>query len=166
MKVICKANKGKDLPEKYLNNGYYPKTKLSITIGEKYTVLGIMLSGDIISVLIKDDDKSPFWHPFEAFEFTTLKIPDDWYFVYKPENPYYDINAIWGYKDLIEKTEHNNKLIEGNKEARVIFEKELLKYENYDETFEDDIRKKEEYLMCNYGITLDELKELNAKMGL
>jgi hypothetical protein len=52
----------------------------------------------------------PFWHPADLFEIVDNTLPLEWYFRFFGYSENFFLNAIWGYKDLLDPVYYNNLL--------------------------------------------------------
>ncbi len=124
MKVICKINKGSDMPSGVCKR-YARAAADELIVGRAYTVYGQGLFGDCLEYLIDPDDRSglrrPNWYPAVWFSVADNSIPGSWVYCYnnKPQPEGYI--ALWGYPELCIDPEHIPSLIEREEEAILIF---------------------------------------------
>lgn len=79
--------------------------KYYLTVGQEYTVYGMLLDNSELRFLCVDDQYNlPCWFPSSLFEITDGRIPYDWYYGQHCvlEHAY----RIWGYRELA--TEHSH----------------------------------------------------------
>jgi hypothetical protein len=120
MQVRCNANRGRDLPRKYLSLGYTEHSVFNVNVGSVYTVFGMSIWKDALHVLLSDDNGLPNWHPIELFTVLDGRVPDDWLFCAYGDNDS-DLKALWGYADLVRNDGHYDALLEREGEALSLF---------------------------------------------
>lgn len=127
MRVVCKTNRGCDVPKKIISIMVYENTVCSeLKIGNEYTVYAISLYKGALHYMIED---LPSWYPAEFFQVTDRLIYNEWYFEF-----YGDVNglnALWGYKELLDLT-HYEALLEIEPEAQEIFAKRKQEMDEYE----------------------------------
>ena len=85
-----------------------------------------MMNGGL-AVLVTDDYDDPSWYPIQAFTVADGTLPDGWVFrVFPGVEPggkpgEYQVQAIWGYTEMVYSDEHNDLLMDRQAEARAIF---------------------------------------------
>ena len=127
MRIVCKVNKGCDLSTKTLAAMPYAKTIFnSLQIGQEYTVYGISLYKNVVLYLISD---TPSWYPAELFNITDPLVYTEWHFHFYGD--FYGLNAIWGYKELLDPVHYDN-LLDGESEDLAIFEKRKQEIDEYE----------------------------------
>lgn len=135
MKVKCIANSGHNLSTKALQAGHLKTTDFQLNIGEESSVYGISIWKGIIHYLTFDNHNTlPFWNPADLFVVTEPLLPLEWYFQYYGEQDNNNLSAIWGYKELVEGTNHYTSLIEREDKAIQIFlnrKKEIDEFMSY-----------------------------------
>ena len=132
MKVKCIGNSGNDLSSITLASGHLQTTKFSLKIEEIYMVYGISVWKGIIHYLTMDKFNTvPSWYPAELFIIIDNLLPIEWYYKYFNSNKYFDVSALWGYKELVLDENHYDDLIERKAEAITVFlnrKKEIDEY--------------------------------------
>jgi hypothetical protein len=63
----------------------------------------------------------PHWYPAGLFEITRHELPPDWYFERLREEDGFEVNAIWGYEELVNMPEHFDDLPDRKKSAIDVF---------------------------------------------
>ncbi|OGX79262.1 MULTISPECIES: hypothetical protein [unclassified Exiguobacterium] len=128
MKVKCKEVTGVNLLPNTIKLGYSIEADFELKINDTYIVYGMSLWGGSLQYLIQVNDYNPSWFPAELFTVEKHKIPENWSFDFPLIN---NVNAIWGYKELVDGSNHYDDLLEREGEALRIFEKrkkEQLKF--------------------------------------
>lgn len=119
MKVKCKANKGTALMEKTIETGYFRTTEFSLEIGFDYIVYGIVIARGVLKYLIIGKNTNvPLWYPAELFDVIDNLLPLELYFDYLGGT---EVQAIWGYQELIQDESHFDDLAECASEVIEIF---------------------------------------------
>jgi hypothetical protein len=121
MRVLCKTNSGRDLSGNHFESGYTPSSEFDLEIGKEYVVYGICIWKGFLTYLIMGEGLYPYWYPSELFSVTRNDIPPDWYFAHFSEKNGVDLQAIWGYYELISADEHFDELSNLEKRAIGIF---------------------------------------------
>lgn len=130
MKVKCIKNKGKDLDANTLKIVHLATTEFQLNIGEIYVVYGMCLWKGIMHYLLVDKYKiNPFWFPAELFRVIDNMLPLEWYYNFGGYGE--EINAIWGYKELVLDESHYIGLIEREKKSIEVFLKRKKEIEEY-----------------------------------
>ena len=131
MKILCIYQNARDIPEKSMKVSGTSNTEFSVSIGNEYIVYGMMLWKGVIKYLIVGNHDKPSWYPAELFEVKNDYLPLEWYFDFSiTEN----LEAIWGYSELVHDSEHFDLLQERDSNAIKIFLKrkqeieEMLSY--------------------------------------
>jgi hypothetical protein len=104
--------------------GYTDQSVLHVTVGREYFVFAISMWRGILQVLLSDDNGLPNWYPMECFSVTDEHLPDDWLFAFYGRDESADLQALWGYADLIHDDEHYDLLLERDESAMNIFVRE------------------------------------------
>jgi hypothetical protein len=157
-----------------IKNGNTKNSEFNVTIGREYIVFAINIWHESLNIFISADYNLSGWYPIELFTVSDPKLPSDWFFFSSPTDDV--LQALWGYetlvKDMIKKgtsppPTHYDDLLDRDSNALMIFEKQKIKYEAIESTKNelDNNKKKESYLLCNYGLTLEELKDIVEKVG-
>jgi hypothetical protein len=122
MRVKAIASNGLVLSDKTIKAFHNSGCDYQITIGEIYTVYGILIWKNIIHYIVFDRWRSnPFPHPAELYQITDNRLPKEWYYNFYGYTTEDEINAVWGYKELVLQHEHYFKLMERDHEALDIF---------------------------------------------
>ncbi|PTT02548.1 hypothetical protein DBR11_04475 [Pedobacter sp. HMWF019] len=121
MKIKCLYNTGEILMNSQRKPKYVSEnTKYSqLKIGEEYLVLGILMIDGLLYYLV-DDGGIISECPSLLFCIIDNKLPDDWFFS-NIENEYTEIEAVWGYYELVFDPQHYSKLINMDEEAHRIY---------------------------------------------
>lgn len=132
MIVKCMYNAGKDLPEETLKIIHFSTTIFQLNIGNEYPVYGIAIWKGILNYLTMDKYLDlPSWHPADLFEIVDSELPYEWHHKYYGFTEGVHLNAIWGYKELVQEEEHYTELIEREDTAISIFLKRKKEFEEY-----------------------------------
>lgn len=129
--MIAKAvrNTGASLGPPARAPGITSRSEYHVQPGTDYIVVGMGLFGEVLYVLIRDEDGDPNWHPIGLFE-VSGDIPPNWEFAL------YDGLAAsggdasnrwvarWGYHDLVQNPAHSDALLERDPVALHIFDTE------------------------------------------
>jgi hypothetical protein len=145
MKVICNANIGSALGKKHFAIGYTPKSVLHLTVGKEYRIFAMQIWRSLLDVLLSDDTGKPQWYPIEIFKVSDSRLPNDWLFKSTPDEEY-GLQALWGYKSIVEDPLHHDGMLELEPEHLKIFEEERRKREELEDNFKNltyTINKKE-----------------------
>lgn len=131
MKVLCIYQNARDISEKSMKVSGTSNTEFSVSIGNEYIVYGMMLWKGVIKYLIVGNHDKPSWYPAELFEVKNDSLPLEWYFDFCITD---NLEAIWGYSELVHDPEHFDLLQERDSNAIKIFLKrkqeieEMLSY--------------------------------------
>jgi hypothetical protein len=134
MKVRCKANRGKFLGTEVNRYFHSDDTQFGVIINTDYVVLGIGIWETVLLALIADDSGLPSWLPVALFDFEEVVWPQEWQFALLDPLAASGGNATnkwvarWGYSELVREPGHSDALIERNKEALSIFDRELRRH--------------------------------------
>ena len=139
MKVKCikKALLGQEIIDA-TGYGYTQKLEYSLTIGEEYIVMGLMLSkkANCMRYLIIDDG-FPCWYPQVLFEIINPKLPANWFVRSLNTNETSGtITFLIGFYELCIDEDFYDALIEGEEWALKIYrdrKNELLKLSEVEE---------------------------------
>lgn len=121
MRVLCKANSGQNLSDQHFESGYTTVSAFDLEIGKEYVVCGICQWKGLLTYLIMGEGLYPYWYPSELFSVTRHDMPPDWYFARFLDQNAFDLQAIWGYYELISVEEHFDELSNLEKKAITIF---------------------------------------------
>jgi|WetSurMetagenome_2_1015567.scaffolds.fasta_scaffold26466_2 hypothetical protein len=128
MKVKAIKNTSKDLSKKFSITWHQNE----ITIGETYTVYGIIFSQGFLSYLINNYQDYTI-APAEFFRVLRKKIPPHWYFSFDKKQGI----SIWGYKELALNKEHYFELeLRDSKEVMNIFQSRKNEIDEWEKTNE------------------------------
>lgn len=130
MKVKCIANEGNALSNKQMDAGESMKSEFRLTINAEYTVYAMSLWKGTINYLTLNKYNHPSWHPAELFEVVDNILPLEWYYKFFGYRDDFYLNAIWGYKELIDPV-YYDELIEREPEAIRIFWKRKKEIDEY-----------------------------------
>tara|TARA_B100000965_G_scaffold142977_1_gene119126 strand:- start:259 stop:693 length:435 start_codon:yes stop_codon:yes gene_type:complete len=120
MKVICRYNKGSELPQysKDWEYGFGPKTEFNLELNKEYLAYGMFLSDDgkVYYLLLGEAFQSPYykpdWYPSVLFDVSDNKIPEWWYFKSFEKDKEFPLDAIWSYEEMTRDESHYIGLIE------------------------------------------------------
>lgn len=121
MRVLCAANNGRDLSAKHFASGYTSSSEFDLEVGREYVVYAITLWKGLLSYLVVGEGLFPHWYPSELFNITRNEVPPGWYFARLSEEEGFEVNAIWGYEELVNTEEHFDDLSNLEKSAIDVF---------------------------------------------
>lgn len=121
MKIKCLGNDGLALPDRFYEMGYTSETVFDIVVGETHSVYGMCYFKGVLEYLIVDSKSVPSWYPAVLFQIVDGTLPSCWHFGTSQDQD--EVNAVWGYQELVESAEHFDELSEGKESARVVFRK-------------------------------------------
>lgn len=124
MQLRCRHRLGKDLSKRYLLIGYTEESILHLTVGKDYLAVAISLWRGCLQVLVSDDNELPNWFPIECFDLINRYLPVDWLFCYYDGA---DLQALWGYRTLVEDYQHYDALLSRDRSAIAVFNDEIRK---------------------------------------
>jgi len=127
MRVTCKINSGKLLPDQLLKIGYSCNSEFSVSIGVTYETFAMSLWRAVICVLLSNNHGLPSWFPIEIFDVSDSTLPTNWLFFSSPGN-HEGLQALWGYERIIVDESHYDALLERDPDALRIFydEREII----------------------------------------
>jgi hypothetical protein len=131
MRVLCNAKKARMSPKERPMAAFETESEFDLTISKEYTVFATAIWDTMILLLLADDYGLPNWHPVEIFSLTENRLPDDWFFSTTVANEH-GVQAILGYKRLIEDPTHYEALLERDQSALNIFNQERARKETAD----------------------------------
>ena len=146
MKLRCIHTSGEYINEKTKKEGHFSQnTDASywIKAGNEYFVYGIALghNGGLMYLIVSDGGNH-HWAPTEFFEVVDSLLPIEQYFTLRESHEQMKPQALWGYKELIEKQDHYQGLWLSEKEDTEIFwlaKKRIDKDNMYDIPPEKDV---------------------------
>jgi len=122
MKIICIGNSGDKLSAKHYEAGAYNRSStFDLSLKREYTVYGISLWRGLLAYLTIGDGQRPYWYPSDLFEVADPRLPADWYFAFFDQKDETWLNAIWGYKEIMD-AKHYDQLADLERPALEIFE--------------------------------------------
>jgi hypothetical protein len=124
MKVQCVYNSNEKFFKKKYKYQFPENYEKDLIIGKKYNVYGLLFYDDKFKYLIFDENNTPFWCLNNLFEILDNKISNYWYIKFFQEE--YQIDAIWGYYELVNEEEHYDNLLKENKDNLIIEEEKAL----------------------------------------
>jgi hypothetical protein len=132
MKIKCINNTGLAFKGYNMPLGHFETSEFCLTIGEEYTVMGIVLAEGLITYLIDDKGRVTLY-PFQLFEVTDNRISNKWFFkkYTKDDELYPFAEAVWGYYELVFDDSHYEELVDLNEDAYQIYFKRKLEIEDY-----------------------------------
>lgn len=131
MLLKCVAEVGADLGPYELGLFYTPETRFDLTRGCLYRAYGMMLHSSALIALTTDDYGAAAWIPLQAFTVEDPSLPSGWLFRHFPRFPRggspgnVNIQAIWGYPELVRDLTHNEALMDRDPTAMAIFSAEV-----------------------------------------
>lgn len=100
-----------------------------IKMGDVYMVYGIYMNNQgVLNYLLFDMYGKPSWYPAELFEVVDSLLPVEWYFRFDPGE---EIEAWWGYKEMVLDKKHYEDLVEREDQAIRIFLKRKKEIDEY-----------------------------------
>lgn len=112
MIVRCVRNQGESPPATEYRGLYYTEsTTFDVKPGRDYVVHAMALFNYGLIVLLADETERPNWYPIELFEVLDDSLPADWHVAFTGGGEG-DLQALWGYRALIEDPTHYEGLIE------------------------------------------------------
>lgn len=137
MIAICLHNRSSSLSDHQRGRFAEIDEEHYLTIGKRYTVLGMSILESALYFLVRDDTAAPSFSPAAMFDCALQPIPVDWCFSLRDgihatgsdlwERP---CVAVWGYKELVDDLGHANSLGEREPQALQIFARELRRRED------------------------------------
>lgn len=100
-----------------------------LEMGSEHIVYGIELYNDALRYLITNEGERPFWYPSELFRITDPLVCNEWYVSVGEYQG--RLNAIWGYKELLDPVHYQN-LLEREPDDMRIFEKRKQEIDEYE----------------------------------
>jgi hypothetical protein len=112
MKVKCVANQGTILSSRFLSTGQLKSSKFQLEIDKLYTVYSIsQWKGALFYLTMDKWFTLPFWHPAELFKVEDHMLQIEWYFKFYGYRDV-ELEALWGYQEMIFDPLHYRNLIE------------------------------------------------------
>lgn len=121
MRVLCKANRGSDLSAEHFKHGYTQLSEFDLHPGKEYIVYGISLWKGLLGYLAIGEGMYPHWYPSELFTIIRNELPPNWHFLCFPKRDGVDLNAIWGYEELVNVPDYFDALSNLEKPAIDVF---------------------------------------------
>jgi len=90
-----------------------------LVIGTEYMVYSICLYQGSLAYLLVGEGHRPEWYPAELFQLINGEIPSTWQYVFSGFE--YELNAIWGYDELVTDEDHFDQLSILEESAEIIF---------------------------------------------
>jgi hypothetical protein len=133
LKLKCLHNRSSSLPDSQRGRFREIDEEYYLTIGESYSVVGMHLFENVLSVLVRDDNRLPSFVPAGLFELGAHGLPDGWKFALAdgllaaegPDLWSHPLVSVWGYDELVLDPRHNDDLLESVPEALAIFHREV-----------------------------------------
>jgi hypothetical protein len=119
MRVLSIGNSGANLSEKHYEHGFTRASELDLQAGKEYVVYGISLWKGLMIYLVIGEGSNPHWYPAELFRLVKNELPPTWYFAFFRNGA--DVNAIWGYSELVNSEDHFDALSDLDEDALKIF---------------------------------------------
>jgi hypothetical protein len=126
---------------------YFGETKVinwDLVVGKTYIVYAISVWKRELAYLIipvfldeenlpesSDEEDLPSWYPAELFQVITPRLPRFYFAIF--ENDPRGLNALWGYKELIEDYHHYVGLIDREPEALKTFSQRRMEIDSQEE---------------------------------
>ncbi|QOK94357.1 hypothetical protein HF908_23540 (plasmid) [Ralstonia pseudosolanacearum] len=114
-----------------LSLGYTPQSSFTVSVGREYRVFAMALWQGVMLLLLADDHHLPNWFPMCLFSVSDSRLPDEWSFCSTESNEG-ELQALWGYEQLIADTTHYDGLLEREPEALRYFYEEETRRLNLD----------------------------------
>jgi hypothetical protein len=142
MLVKAVSNSVKQSPEHTLNAFYRAYSKdygFGLKLGDSYAVYGIKLWRGMLEYLTCDKiNGQPFWNPAELFEILDYRLPSQWSYKFLgyalsniESTAEANIEAIWGYHELIFHPTHFIDLMLREGDWAAIFEQRKNEIDEY-----------------------------------
>lgn len=135
MRVRCKANTGKAIPESYVDavGGYGRETILPITVGAQYQVFALTMRGGGVWYYVLDDQRVgfPVWFPAPLFDVVDPRLSRFWVFGFVDEGVR-DGDAVLAVREWAQDPfGYYDRLSDGEPEATATFNayRELMELE-------------------------------------
>ena len=90
--------------------GFTPTSRLGISLGGMFVVYAMCLWQSVLMLLIVDETGSPVWCPAGLFRVRSGAIPTCWGFAQGGCGD--DVEALWGYPELVEDVDEFDRLSE------------------------------------------------------
>ncbi len=98
------------LDERHAKVGYTAESRIDLDKGAEYEVCAMAVWNGLIMYLVFDRTELPNWYPVELFSVSDHTLPPDWSAdVYGPRE---QLQAIWGYREIVLDENHYDALIE------------------------------------------------------
>jgi|GEM_PF-3465647 len=112
MRVKCVTNECYFRFSTDVNKGNKRKESTQeIVVGKEYTVYGMVMFDFSLYYLIVSSINRPSFLRADYFQIEDSSLSEDWVFAYKGQEKL-SVQAIWGYRLLVESESHYNGLIE------------------------------------------------------
>ena len=123
MRLICLSKTWHNFPEQYRKYGNRENYEYPVLVGNSYVVYGmIMLVESVVEYyVLGESSRFPSWVPADLFQITDSKLSRHWYFGRNLDGLESTVNAIWGYKELADLSNHFDRLADWDEEAHQIF---------------------------------------------
>lgn len=139
MLVSCKFNTGAEIPASSRSLGESEETEFSpLKIGSEYLVFSILSISGNLYFLVCGENEKPLWVPNALFVMIDSRIPDGWGLCitsakedYKILKEQLNIEAIFGYEELINEYFHYIGLLERDDRELLKFYREKTRVETW-----------------------------------
>lgn len=128
MKIKCKSNQANYLSEKSLCVSGTINTIFPLEIGKIYIVYSICLWEGTLKFLTVGEENLPSWYPAELFDVVDKILPLEWYCDVRSGE---ELEAIWGYREIVFDGNHYDGLLEREDNAVRFFLKRKKEIEEY-----------------------------------
>jgi hypothetical protein len=122
MRIVCIANVGFNLSAKHFSAGYLQSSEFDLQLGKEYVVYGISIWKGILGFLAVGEGGYPHWYPAEIFTVSRNEVPSEWYFAFYLEREGAELNAVWGYDELVNSETYFDELSNLGANAISIFQ--------------------------------------------
>lgn len=139
MQLLCVSNRAADLGPLQLGRATQPDVVFDLTVGRRYSVVGMVLWETMLWLLVRSDSGDPLNAPAGLFDGVPTAIPKGWGFAVGPgANRRGEVlNAepmvgVWGYAELIDDPRNIERLFEGESEAIAAFAQQFVDQAGHD----------------------------------
>jgi len=145
MRVRCVSNVES---KKKINSDGLKTVSYDLGVGTEYVVYGMTFWGGSLDYLVLGDSGIPSLYPAELFKVVNHLVPLVCFFNFETYKNYKGENsqiATWGYREMINDSQHYIELMEGKQKAIDIFFKRKRKIDEYEDLCRCSCKKK----VCN-----------------
>mgnify|MGYP000036764865 CR=1 FL=1 len=131
--AVCVHNRSSMLAEHQRGRLGDLDSEYSVSIGERYIVVGMGIWENVLHFLVRDDWRMPTFMPAGLFDCPAQSLPEGWGFSLQPgiaargrDLWVTPCAALWGYEQLLADPEHAGLLGERDDAAMLVFFQELM----------------------------------------